>query len=249
MMKATLLKYLFVTLALLPAAMPLPAAEPPHWLAERARSSDLVVLAQLERVDYEYERNFPVSGEAWFRPLIWYKAVSRPPGFLIVREKGLHDHACYFDDGLDFAEPPRYLLFLVYDEQTESWRGHPDGCAAQILVGSDLSYVARWPQPFFGGEHGRGDETLQALVETMDFQGPGSRIDAGDLLEHQRRVRAERDFMIVEGTFLRPTRGIRLSRLRELMAPGLTQSDDEGDRKSRLEELKARVLEQAGDSG
>ncbi len=201
------------------------SAQSPHWLAERAASSDIVVLAQIERVDYEYERDFPVAGEAWFRPLITYKSSTAASGLLIVQEQGLHQNECYFAQPMPWDERARYLLFLSHDPETDSVRGHPDGCAIEILVRSDNSYAARWPQPGFGGEDGRGDAELQQRVQQMVFQGPRSRIDASEMLDHQRRARAERDFMRIEGTDLVPTRGIDLSALRRLMQPGLVDED------------------------
>jgi hypothetical protein len=219
-------------------------AQPSHWLAERAASSDLVVLAQLERVDYDYERDFPVGGEAWFRPLIRYKTSIEPRGLLIVQEQGMHANECYFDDPLPWDERPRYLLFLNHDPETDSVRGHPDGCAIEILVRSDNSYAARWPQPAFGNEDGRGDAVLAPLVQQMEFQGPRSRIDASDMLDHQRRARAEREFMRIEGTDLVPTRGIDLSELRRRMQPGLVD-EEQSDTRDRLREMRDQMLEQA----
>lgn len=202
-------------------ALPCPARDDPHWLAERAGSSDIVVLAQIDRIDYEYERGLPVDGRAWFRPLITYKSHWPLNGIFSVREKGLSENECYFPRMAPWDERPRYLLFLVRDEETGTTRGNPDGCAIEILVTADGSYAARWPQPAFGGESGRGDEALQALVEEMIFQGPGARIDAGDMPAHRRRARAQRDFMRLEDSTLIPTRGIALTELRRLMQPGL----------------------------
>lgn len=237
---------ILATLGLLLAGNPLSAQPEPHWLAERASTSDLVMLAQLERIDYEYRRDFPVDGRAWFRPLITYKPIDGAPGLVIVTEKGLHENECYFPRMLPWDEGPRYLLFLVRDAETGTVRGHPEGCAIEVLVNSEGRYAARWPQLAFGGEHGRGDEALQSRVETMRFQGPRSAIDASDLLAHQRRDRAERDFMRVEGETLVPTRGIELGRLRELMQPGLVPADGADSRS--LENLKQRLREAVEDS-
>jgi len=216
-----------------------------HWLAERAAASDLVLLAQLDQVDYEYRRDFPVGGESWFRPLIGYKSSIRPRGLLIVQEQGLKDNGCYFDQPEPWDERPRYLLFLLHDSESEQLRGHPDGCAIEILVNDANEYVARWPQPAFGGEAGRGDESIQALVEPYRLQGPGSRIDASDMLEHQRRARAERDFLRIEGTDLIPTRGISLTDLRGLMQSGLREPEADNGRQQRLREMRDQMLEQA----
>ncbi|MDT8409859.1 MAG: hypothetical protein RQ741_09705 [Wenzhouxiangellaceae bacterium] len=222
-----------------------PPLEQAHWLAQRAASSDLVMIGQLERVDYEYEGSLPIDGEAWFRPLIRYKAPDRFGGLVIVNESGLSANECYFPKSAPWDERPRYLLFLIVDEETAMVRGHPDGCALEILVNMDGRYAARWPQPGLGGENGRGDEQLQALVEEMTFQGPGARIDASDILAHQRRQRAERDFMRLEDATLIPTRGIELGQLRALMQPGLALDDDEKFNSERLEELRERMTPSA----
>ncbi|MDT8449963.1 MAG: hypothetical protein RQ847_07280 [Wenzhouxiangellaceae bacterium] len=213
-----------------------------HWLAERAETSDLVVIARLERVKYRYRNEFPIEGEAWFRPLITYKSPPRSGGLIIVGEKGLHENECYFPRTNPWDEKPRYLLFLNRDPDTDSVRGHPEGCAIEILVTDRNRYAARWPQPAFGGEHGRGDPALAELAREMDFQGPMSRIDAGDMLAHQRRDRAERDFMRLDGTDLIPTRGIELTELRRLMQPGLETDQPDARERKRVEKLRREMF-------
>lgn len=225
------------------------AQDDAHWLADRAESSDIVVLAQLDRTDYEYNRDFPVDGEAWFRPLITYKSRAPLSGVIIVREKGLSENECYFPRVSPWDEKPRYLLFLVTDEDKGTIKGNPDGCALEILVDADGSYAARWPQPGFGGENGRGDETVQALVEEMTFQGPRARIDAGDMLIHQRRERAEREHMRLEDSTLIPTLGIELTDLRRLMQPGLETEEASAKERERLQQLRERMLESRSESG
>lgn len=213
-----------------------------HWLSDRAAGADLVTLAKLDRTDYEYTRGFPIDGRAWFESLLDYKAPRVVERF-IVNETGLKDIECYFPEVESGVEGPRYLLFLVTDPEG-GYRGHPEGCAFEVLVGADNRYAIRWPQPALGGEGGRGDPTLQALVEEMRFQGPRSRIDASDMLAHQRQARADEQFMRVSGTDLMPTRGIPLSDFRRLMAPGLL--DDDGKLRAR-EQRRAATLRQALD--
>lgn len=219
-----------------------------HWLATRAGSADTVVLSQLERVGYEYERDFPVAGEAWLRPLITYKSRSPLEDLLVVREQGLGENECYFPRMAPWDERPRYLLFLIEHPEDKTFKGHPDGCAIEILVTASGSYAARWPQPAFGGEHGRGDEVLESLVEEMTFQGPMARIDASDMLAHQRRQRAEREFMRLEGTTLIPTRGVELSELRNVMRPGLETETAGAGARGRLRQLRERMLESGDES-
>lgn len=223
------------------------AQSDPHWLADRAATSDIVALAQLERIDYEYKRDFPVEGEAWLKPLITYRSQAPLNGVIIVREQGLSENECYFPRMAPWDERPRYLLFLLEDSESGTMKGHPDGCAIEILVTADGSYAARWPQPAFGGEHGRGGEALQALVEEMTFQGPMARIDASDMLAHRRRERAKRDFMRLEDSTLIPTRGIELTDLRRLMQPGLETGKGGAQSRERMRQLREQMLE-SGDS-
>lgn len=251
----TVMKYILALVAVLLIASPplsaqqINAKDDSHWLADRAATSDIVSLAQLDRTDYEYNRDFPVDGEAWLRPLITYQSQAPLKGVIIVREQGLSENECYFPRMAPWDERPRYLLFLVVDGETGTTEGHPDGCAIEILVTASGSYAARWPQPAFGGENGRGDATLQSLVEEMTFQGPMARIDASDMLIHQRRERAERDFMRLEDSTLIPTRGIELTDLRQLMQSGLETEEASAQSRERLEELRERMLESDAESG
>ena len=230
-----------------------------HWLADRAAESDVVVVAQLERTDYEYRRDFPVDGRTWFRVIFDYKT-PREMERLIVLETGLqNDLSCYFPDIPAFEEQPRYLLFLVYDEEGDL-RGHEMGCSIELAVNDEGQYAAIWPQlamhkvimgspPFTPPTipetevadpepeaFPEPDQRLQALVEDMDFTGPSSRIDGSDMLAHERRALAEEQQLIMDGTDLIRTRGIELSALRQLMMPGLML--DQTDRSRRIEAIR-----------
>jgi hypothetical protein len=117
----------------------------PISLAELAMSSDLVVLAQVKDTDYFMRRDIPVSGSAYLKVLIPYK-VNSPVDLIEVYEKGLHDHECYFPNPSVFEEGRRYLLFLKKDPEDEDrYRGMPQGCALDVLVGSDNRYALRYP--------------------------------------------------------------------------------------------------------
>ena len=231
-----------------PGAQEIAAQDDTHWLADRASTSDIVVLTQLDRIDYEYKRDLPVDGEAWLRPLIAYRSQAPLKDVIIVHEQGLSENECYFPRMAPWDERPRYLLFLVTDSGSGAIKGHPDGCAIEILVTADGGYAARWPQPALGGQYGRGGERLQAMVEEMTFQGPMARIDASDMLIHQRRERAQRDFMRLEDSTLIPTRGIDLTDLRRLMQPGLETEEPGAAARERLQDLRERMLE-SDDSG
>ena len=226
-----------------------------HWLAERAAQSDVVVVAQLERTDYEYRRGFPVDGRTWFRVLFDYKT-PREMERLIVLESGLNPDGCYFPDLPLFDEQPRYLLFLVYDEEN-ALRGHTDGCAVELAVNGQGRYAAIWPQPAFErplpcldcvepNPNKALDRQLERMTENMQFQGPLSRIDGSDMVAHQRRERAAAEDLRIEGTDLIRTRGIELSELRQLMQAGLIDPEGQSarDQSQRIEALR-RVLDES----
>ncbi|MEM7054766.1 MAG: hypothetical protein AAF446_09490 [Pseudomonadota bacterium] len=246
-----------------------PEVQYEHWLAERAAESDVIVVAQLERTDYEYRRGFPVEGRTWFRVIFDYKSPCEMER-LIVLETGLQDElSCYFPDIPAFNEQPRYLLFLSYDEDN-ALRGHPYGCAIELAVNKQGQYVAVWPQQGFQRAstdlgtlvppmipeiqvpepepfiHTEPDATLQSMVKEMVLTGPSSRIDGSQMLAHQRRELAEAEQLRIEGTNLIRTRGIELSELRTLMSAGLRASDEqaERDQQRRIEALR-RVLNES----
>lgn len=140
-----------ITLILLLHALPAFAEEAddravsPISLADLAASADLVVLAQVKDTDYFLRRDIPVSGSAYLKVLIPYK-VESPVDLIEVYEKGLHDHECYFPNPSVFEEGRRYLLFLKKDPEDEDrYRGMPQGCALDVLVGSDNRYALRYP--------------------------------------------------------------------------------------------------------
>lgn len=203
---------------------PAASAAPPERLAAE---SDMVVLAQLERVDYEYRRGFPVDGRAWFRVLIPYK-MPRAMDRIIVHESGLKEIECYFPDEPGAVEQPRYLLFLQRDEDNRL-RGHPEGCYLEILVTGSGRYAVRWPQDTV-----EIDAEGEALVQELTFQGPLARIDASDDTRTARARRAERDSMRIDGTDLYYTRGILLGDFRRLMGDGLELEDRSRPRRADL---------------
>ncbi len=117
----------------------------PVSLSDLARRADLVVLAQARDTDYLTRREIPVSGSAYFKVLIRYKT-DRQAEIIEVYEKGLHDKECYFPNPTVFEEGRRYLLFLKRDPEDENrYRGLAEGCALEVLVGSDNRYALRFP--------------------------------------------------------------------------------------------------------
>lgn len=200
---------------LLIAACTAEAAPPLDRLAEE---SDIVVLAQLERVDYEYRRGFPVAGRAWFRVLLPYK-VPRPMDRLVVHEQGLKEVECYFPHLAAVEEQPRYLLFLIRDDEG-LLIGHPEGCSLDVLVTTDNRYAIRWPQDLLDL-----DDQARELIRELEFQGPLAKVDASDMTRTARAEQAEREHMLIDGASLVYTRGILLEDFRRLLGDGLIPAD------------------------
>ncbi len=194
---------------------------------ELADSSEIIVLAQLDRTNYEMRRGFPVSGKGWARVLIRYK-VPRPIDRVRIVEEGFGDDRCYFPDTPMWQELPRYLLFLNRDEDGNHI-GNRAGCMFEVLVTRDNRYAVRWPQDGLALEE--GDE---ALVQTLDFHGPGSTMDVREMTSIRREQMREDYFLEpIEGEdgLMRYTRGIPLDDFRDLMgADNLTRERRQGRR-------------------
>lgn len=142
-------------------------------LAQRA---DLVVLAQVRDTDYLTRREIPVSGSAYLRVLITYKA-GRPLDIVEVYEQGLRDSECYFPNPGVFEEGRRYLLFLRSDpENPQRFRGMPEGCAVDVLVNSENLYAVRVPLTGL-----RLSGAVEALARPMTFSDPYAIVDDASL--------------------------------------------------------------------
>ncbi len=188
-----------------------------------AASSDVVVLAQLEHLDYEYRREIPVGGEAWFDILIPYKVPSAMDR-IQVTEEGLHDKECYFQRAEGWHEEPRFLLFLIRDEDGE-YRGNPAGCALHVVTTDDSRYVVRWPQELLNL-----DEEGMDRIGEFRFVGPGARMST-DGMTNIRREELIEEYSMREGEdYLVYTRGIELSEFRPLMGEGLISEDRQSRR-------------------
>lgn len=186
-----------------------PESEGPLHPSRLAAESDLVALTQLEGLDYERRRGFPVSGHAWAEVLIRYKA-PRPIDLLRIEESGLGPDRCYFPDVPLWQELPRYLVFLDQAEG-RNFTGHRGGCMLEVLVTSDHRYAVRWPQDNLVLR----DEELE-WVEALDFIGPGATIDSSEMTS-LRREALIRDYAMeaVDRSQLRYTRGIPLAVFRD----------------------------------
>jgi hypothetical protein len=189
----------------------------PVSLAELAMSADLVVLAQVKDTDYFTRRDIPVSGSAYLKVLIPYK-VDSPADLIEVYEKGLHDQECYFPNPSVFEEGRRYLLFLKKDpDHEERYRGLPQGCALDVLVGSDNRYALRYPVTGMDLS-----DPLGELALDMTFSDAYAIVDDDELLP------AQRDAMLGAGQ-IAPydspghqwmyTKGVSLTAVRRVMFP------------------------------
>jgi len=184
-------------------------ASGPLHPAQLAAESDVVVLAQLDRLDYERRRGFPVSGSGWARVLLRYK-VQDPIDLVRIVEEGFGPDRCYFPDVPLWQELPRFLLFLNRGEGRD-YTGHRGGCMLEVLVTDNNSYAVRWPQD----DLVLNDDEL-ALIEELAFVGPGSTRDVSEMTSISREALL-RDYSmedIGEFTF-RYTRGIPLSVFRK----------------------------------
>ena len=153
----------------------------PVSLAELAASADLVVLAQVKDTDYFMQRDIPVSGSAYFKVLIPYKAEGAPD-ILEVYEKGLHPNECYFPNPTVFEEGRRYLLFLVKDpEVANRYRGLPQGCALEVLVNDRNLYALRYPVDGIALS-----DPLDELAVEMKFSDSYAITDDTELLPSNR---------------------------------------------------------------
>lgn len=214
-MKNFLTALLLLLPALTLAEEPTPRAMSP---AELAKDSDLVVLAQLDRVNYEKRRGFAVEGTAWLNVLVRYK-VPQPVDRIRLVEEGFGDDRCYFEDVPLWLEMPRYLLFL---NQTEgrSFEGNRNGCKLEVLVTRDNRYAVRWPQDSL-----HLDAEGEALVQELDFHGPNATVDVSEMTSIRREDMQQRYFLVDAGDgHYRYTRGILLEDFRKLLGQdNLTQ--------------------------
>ena len=192
--------------------------ERPPTPFELAAESDYVVLARLLIYEYEKRRDIPVEGKTWFNVLVPYK-VPRPVDRLRVIEEGFGDDKCYFDDIPLYEQMPRYLLFLVTDEDGDI-RGHPDVCALPIVVTTDNRYVVRWPI-----KRVTLDDEVEDLVQEFEFHGTGAFIDLSEMTSLRREDTIEELHLTeVERGEYRYTRGILLEDFRKLLgAENLTR--------------------------
>ena len=195
------------------------AQEPPPPasidLVELARASDVIALTQVDVTDYERRQTLPVSGNAWLKQLIRYKSNRSNPGLLRVAEEGLGEQKCYFESKY-FDENARFLVFLQYNDELSRYQGHPVECALPVLVTEDGSYALRWPM-----EHIDASAELQALVQPLDFVGPGSRIPVDELDYRVRDAWVEDGWARVEDRTVMPTHGVMLSDARRLFRDAL----------------------------
>jgi len=189
----------------------------PISLAELAASADLVILAQVKDTDYFMRRDIPVSGSAYLKVLIPYKT-DRPGDLIEVYEKGLHEQECYFPNPSVFEEGRRYLLFLKKDpDHEERYRGLPQGCALDVLVGSDNHYALRYPVTGI-----YLSDTLGELARDMTFSDAYAIVDDDALLPPQRDAMLSTGEITPYDSPVRQwlyTRGISLTQVRNVMFP------------------------------
>jgi hypothetical protein len=230
-----LIRFLFIALLI---SAPLLAQEalttPPVSLAELAVKADLIVLGQVKDTDYFYRHEYPVSGSAYIKPLISYKA-GQAADIIEVYEKGLHEQECYFPNPSVFEEGRRYLLFLKQDpDKPERYRGLPEGCALDVLVGSDNGYFVRYPASGISLS-----DPLEALAVDVVFADPYAIENEETLTSTERNILLDRGLIRIYETPVKQdgpgvlgvpqsraparqwiyTKGIDLTTIRKLMGP------------------------------
>jgi len=224
---ALILTFFLPTPALAQEAGSQAASDRPLHPSRLASESDLVALIQLERLNYERRRGFPVGGHAWVDVLIRYKT-DQPIDRLRIEETGLGPDRCYFPDVPLWQELPRYLVFL-HRAGRGDFAGHRGGCMLDVLVTAEHRYAVRWPQNGLT----LNDDELE-LVEALEFIGPGATIEGAELTS-LRKEALMRDYAMEEagGTALRYTRGIPLEIFREQIIgnQALTREGRQGVRK------------------
>jgi hypothetical protein len=207
---------LLLTLAAAVEAAPETTQEsPPADLTALAAAADLVALAQVRDTDYRTQRDIPVSGSAFLRILIAYKA-DRDDELVEVYEAGLHEHECYFPNPTVYEEGRRYLLFLRHDpDDAERYRGLPAGCALEVLVTGDNRYALRYPAT--GIDLG---EALDQSAEAMAFADRYALIADEDIAPTERNALRAAGYIESAGDDRwRYTHGVDLSAVRRLIDP------------------------------
>jgi hypothetical protein len=186
----------------------------PLSLSTLAAKADLVALAQVKDTDYVYTRAFPSEGSAYLKVLIAYKMNRHDQEIIEVYEKGLHENECYFENPTVLEEGRRYLVFFrTNPEDSESYRGLPEGCALEVLVTRDNRYALVYPV--------RGlslSDKLDELAEQIDFR------DSYAVVTGEALNPAERDDLLARGLIIpyqgkfKYTHGIDLTTARKLIA-------------------------------
>ena len=218
------------------------ATSAPVSLAEMARKSDVVILAQVKDTDYFYRHEYPVSGSAYLKVLIPYK-LDQAIDIIEVYEKGLHENECYFPNPTVFEEGRRYLLFLRQDPQEpKRFRGLAEGCALDVLVDENNRYNLRYPVSGI-----RLSDPLEELAGEMTFGDPYALENEDSLSSTERNILLEtgliRPFETVSddvepdifgvpqsrtsGKQWIYTKGIDLTTVRKLMKLGVMSPDSQ----------------------
>jgi len=141
-------------------------------LSEMARDADAIAVVRVDLTEYQKTRAFPSSGFALLQVLVAYRGVERGDQ-LQVTERGLGERRCYYPElGTWQFEGDRFLVFLKKGDN-ETWRGTAPACRLPVLVDGNHQFVLRYPIKGLIIED-------PAVIETVDFADPASRVDASD---------------------------------------------------------------------
>jgi hypothetical protein len=113
-----------------------------------------------------------------------------------------------------FEEGRRYLLFLRRDpEDPQRYRGLPQGCALEVLVGSDNQYVIRYP-----ADGMVFSDNLTGLAAPMTFSDGYALVEDEELSPETRNALLEAGQIEPHGdNGWRYTMGVDLGSLRRLI--------------------------------
>lgn len=198
------------------------AQEDRPTVAELAANADVIALVMVEQVDYETTRDFPSSGSGFLSVLIPYRGDIKKGDWLEVKEKGLHDYACYYPEPDIFAfDGARFLVMLQKAETGDSYHGTAPGCMIPVYVTSDNRYAVQYPVD------GLDNRELAPLVREFEFNDPAAFVDASDYTQRQLEQfigryaarKVETDAYAPDTQRYVYTRGVPLSDFRKLIPP------------------------------
>lgn len=138
--------------------------------AQASQWADLVVIAQVDDIEYEKVRGLNAKGYAYLNVLVSYKGSKRGENIAVLA-KGFDDNVCYYPDRQNEGE--RFLVFLkkAPEEKSNVYYGFKPYCQMQILLSEMGQYILRTPL----------DNNVfsidEKLIEQHTFKDPHAQFD------------------------------------------------------------------------